>query len=115
MDDNPLPRRCVPARPIYFAVLLRELLVIAAPCQAGANHGWLSARCSLCFFLLASDSDGDGQSNGFELGDPCCVWTSASGASPRAAHRAEQLDADEAEPSASLRGSWALWARARRG
>ena len=23
-----------------------------------------------------ADSDGDGQSNGFELGDPCCVWTS---------------------------------------
>jgi len=21
------------------------------------------------------DSDGDGQTNGFELGDPCCVWT----------------------------------------
>ena len=25
-----------------------------------------------------SDSDGDGQSNGFELGDPCCLWTSGA-------------------------------------
>jgi len=24
--------------------------------------------------LCTRDSDGDGQSNGFELGDPCCVW-----------------------------------------
>lgn len=25
-------------------------------------------------FLCALDSDGDGQSNGLELGDPCCQW-----------------------------------------
>lgn len=24
--------------------------------------------------LCAADSDGDGESNGLELGDPCCVW-----------------------------------------
>ena len=29
--------------------------------------------------LCPADSDGDGQSNGFELGDPCCIWTSTSG------------------------------------
>jgi hypothetical protein len=25
--------------------------------------------------LCTSDSDGDGQSNGLEMGDPCCTWT----------------------------------------
>ena len=25
--------------------------------------------------LCRGDQDGDGQSNGLELGDPCCVWT----------------------------------------
>jgi hypothetical protein len=24
--------------------------------------------------LCQMDSDGDGQTNGFELGDPCCTW-----------------------------------------
>ena len=24
--------------------------------------------------LCTKDGDGDGQTNGFELGDPCCVW-----------------------------------------
>lgn len=28
--------------------------------------------------LCAIDSDGDGQSNGFELGDECCKWTHAA-------------------------------------
>jgi len=28
--------------------------------------------------LCAVDSDGDGQSNGFELGDECCTWTAAA-------------------------------------
>lgn len=31
--------------------------------------------------LCRGDADGDGQSNGLELGDPCCVWT--VGAAPR--------------------------------
>ena len=30
--------------------------------------------------LCVADSDGDGQSNGLEMGDPCCKWV--SGASP---------------------------------
>ena len=30
-------------------------------------HKWTVALCN-------SDSDGDGASNGLELGDPCCVW-----------------------------------------
>jgi len=28
--------------------------------------------------LCEADTDGDGQSNGLELGDPCCVWTKSS-------------------------------------
>lgn len=28
--------------------------------------------------LCEADSDGDGQTNGQELGDPCCVWTPGS-------------------------------------
>lgn len=30
--------------------------------------------------LCRGDADGDGQSNGLEMGDPCCVWT--QGAAP---------------------------------
>jgi MYXO-CTERM domain-containing protein len=35
---------------------------------AGADHMWTMA-------LADADSDGDGQTNGQELGDPCGVWT----------------------------------------
>ena len=35
---------------------------------AAAGNTWTTALCQ-------ADSDGDGQSNGFELGDPSCVWT----------------------------------------
>lgn len=38
----------------------------AAFSQAGLQ--WSAALCAL-------DSDGDGLSNGLELGDPCCTWT----------------------------------------
>ena len=34
---------------------------------AAAGHAWTTALCQ-------ADSDGDGQTNGQELGDPCCVW-----------------------------------------
>ena len=37
------------------------------------THSWSVALCN-------ADSDGDGQSNGLELGDPCCVWNATSGA-----------------------------------
>lgn len=30
--------------------------------------------------LCTADADNDGQSNGLEMGDPCCVWT--AGAAP---------------------------------
>lgn len=33
-----------------------------------AGHQWTTALCQM-------DSDGDGVTNGHELGDPCCVWT----------------------------------------
>ncbi len=39
----------------------------------GAGQRWSQAFCQ-------ADSDGDGQSNGLEMGDPCCVWT--QGATP---------------------------------
>jgi len=32
-----------------------------------ANYEWTNQLCM-------SDSDGDGESNGLELGDPCCLW-----------------------------------------
>ncbi len=32
-----------------------------------AGLAWTAALCAL-------DSDGDGQTNGLELGDPCCTW-----------------------------------------
>lgn len=34
---------------------------------AAAGHVWTKALCE-------QDSDGDGQHNGAELGDPCCEW-----------------------------------------
>jgi hypothetical protein len=35
---------------------------------AAASYKWTKELCN-------SDSDGDGATNGEELGDPCCVWT----------------------------------------
>ena len=36
-----------------------------------AGYRWTRALCE-------ADQDGDGQTNGLELGDPCCVWTPGS-------------------------------------
>ena len=35
---------------------------------------------SWTFQLCLTDSDGDGVSNGIELGDPCCLWTVSNNA-----------------------------------
>ncbi|CEG42389.1 atp-binding cassette superfamily [Plasmopara halstedii] len=40
-----------------------------------AGHTWTSELCM-------NDSDDDGQTNGEELGDPCCDWTSESAKDP---------------------------------
>ncbi|KAF0691167.1 hypothetical protein As57867_017494, partial [Aphanomyces stellatus] len=37
----------------------------------GSTGQWTKALC-------LADSDGDGQTNGEELGDPCCVWSQAT-------------------------------------
>ncbi|KAF1328046.1 hypothetical protein FI667_g7373, partial [Globisporangium splendens] len=36
-----------------------------------AGHAWTKELCE-------ADSDGDGQTNGQELGDPCCAWVESS-------------------------------------
>jgi dopamine beta-monooxygenase len=35
---------------------------------AAAGHSWTSTLCN-------ADTDGDGYTNGYELGDPSCTWT----------------------------------------
>jgi len=54
---------------------------------------WTPAFC-------AADSDGDGQTNGVELGDPCCRW--AEGAAPE---RADFLSDPGVKTSVSSRGA----------
>ncbi|KAE9045821.1 hypothetical protein PR003_g2188 [Phytophthora rubi] len=39
-----------------------------------AGHQWTAGLCQ-------EDSDGDGATNGEELGDPCCSWTPSAGSS----------------------------------
>ena len=47
--------------------------------EAGKDAAaWSAKDWALC----KAESDGDGQSNGFELGDVCCNWTVASGVAP---------------------------------
>jgi hypothetical protein len=43
----------------------------------GQGNNWTQALC-------LHDSDGDGQTNGLELGDPCCVWS--VGSKPSVSH-----------------------------
>ena len=40
-----------------------------------AGYAWTTELCK-------KDSDGDGESNGLELGDPCCLWKEGSGVPP---------------------------------
>lgn len=54
-----------------------------------AGYNWTTAFCQ-------KDSDGDGLTNGEELGDPCCVWLSESGEPPaRTTGLSHPGDADE--------------------
>lgn len=46
----------------------------------GANFGGSVGRGAWTTALCVMDSDGDGQSNGLELGDPCCAWAAGAGA-----------------------------------
>jgi len=46
------------------------------------GNAFKSAGLKWTVSLCLADSDGDGQSNGLELGDPCCTWT--KGATPNA-------------------------------
>eukprot|EP00967_Tisochrysis_lutea_P008361 scaffold9977_cov35-Tisochrysis_lutea.AAC.2 len=39
-----------------------------------AGRTWTKALCQ-------ADTDGDGQTNGLELGDPCCLWTQGASTS----------------------------------
>jgi hypothetical protein len=48
---------------------------IRRECSTKQNNTQERALQSL---FRRADSDGDGQSNGFELGDPCCLWTSGN-------------------------------------
>lgn len=41
---------------------------------SNAGYEWTKELCQV-------DSDGDGATNGQELGDPCCTWTPSSGSS----------------------------------
>lgn len=42
----------------------------------GVSSKWTTTLCQ-------ADSDGDGQTNSQELGDPCCVWTASAVAPQR--------------------------------
>jgi hypothetical protein len=46
--------------------------------DAGGIPNWTAALCQ-------KDSDGDGLTNGQELGDPCCTWVEAAGCPPEIA------------------------------
>jgi hypothetical protein len=54
--------------PLRFSPPSRKLTTHRAPPPQVNKFGWNATFCCL-------DADKDGQTNGFELGDPCCVWT----------------------------------------
>jgi hypothetical protein len=71
----------------------------------GAEYTWTKELCE-------ADSDGDGQTNGQELGDPCCVWVAGQtdtaymmGFSPsHPGHAGSKQGPDYAAPSCSDAG-----------
>ncbi|KAE9186783.1 hypothetical protein PF002_g25774 [Phytophthora fragariae] len=81
----------VSARPAYVALLPNgnkvpgvEALGHVNPSGGGANNDFgldfASAGKSWTKEFCEKDSDGDGQTNGQELGDPCCEWVESSNA-----------------------------------
>lgn len=83
------------AHPEYVAMSPNGANVpgVAAIGHLDANGGGLLNGYGLAFLLAGSsntswaalcpqDSDLDGQSNGWELGDPCCTWSVAAGKPP---------------------------------
>uniref|UniRef100_H3GNK3 Temptin Cys/Cys disulfide domain-containing protein n=1 Tax=Phytophthora ramorum TaxID=164328 RepID=H3GNK3_PHYRM len=81
----------VSARPAYVALLPNganvpgvKALGHVNPAGGGANNefglDFASAGTSWTKAFCEKDSDGDGQTNGQELGDPCCEWAESSNA-----------------------------------
>ncbi|EGZ08717.1 hypothetical protein PHYSODRAFT_427501, partial [Phytophthora sojae] len=81
----------VSARPAYVALLPNgdkvpgvEALGHVNPSGGGPNNDFgldfASAGKSWTKEFCEKDSDGDGQTNGQELGDPCCEWAESSNA-----------------------------------
>ncbi|KAG6618468.1 Calcium-activated potassium channel subunit alpha-1 [Phytophthora cinnamomi] len=81
----------VSARPAYVALLPNgdkvpgvKALGHVNPSGGGANNkfglDFASAGKSWTKEFCEKDSDGDGQTNGEELGDPCCEWVDGSNA-----------------------------------
>jgi hypothetical protein len=66
--------------------------VMSAPVDAGGEPDWAQ--------VCAKDSDNDGQTNGQELGDPCCSWAEGT-AEPRTAAISNPTDplSKSADPS----------------
>ncbi|KAL4233044.1 hypothetical protein ACF0H5_007730 [Mactra antiquata] len=61
-----------------FALLqLAKIFIFSTKDFAAAGHVWTAALCH-------KDSDGDGKTNGEELGDPNCVWTVGATAEQKA-------------------------------
>eukprot|EP00744_Colponema_vietnamica_P001249 GILI01002093.1.p1 GENE.GILI01002093.1~~GILI01002093.1.p1 ORF type:complete len:844 (+),score=175.95 GILI01002093.1:136-2667(+) len=63
----------------------------------GNEGGWTSNLCK-------SDSDGDGKSNGDELGDPCCIWSQGSNPTLSTAYHPSDSGVKPTFPSCSLAG-----------
>lgn len=64
---------------------------------AAAGNKWTKELCE-------KDSDGDGQSNGAELGDPCCEWARKTN------QKVEWIDGVSSPADATKKSDPALWA-----
>jgi hypothetical protein len=75
------------------------LATMDGPVDAGGSPHWTAALCQ-------KDSDGDGQTNGQELGDPCCTWVEGA-AEPRTTALSNPSDAasQSADPATPACGA----------